>query len=291
MLPAGRLVFTGGIRFLYVLALMLGNGCVLGSPLSDRYAKLSCAIVRIETTSGIGTGFFARSDGLLVTAGHVVYNRTYQKSDGRVTVTATPISGLKLHFTDGTTREATIPPISADDNNNAGVDLAAIRTGISAPCFIPLSGPGTLSVGDSVIALGFPASSSSGVLYSGFLSSLALNAVTKVGVIEGTDEIVSTTRNLLRVQMPITSGASGSPLIADDGTVIGVISEIPIVWTTDLTSLVRKYQTNDSHPQILISGFDTNKILSELAYVVSEFESPGAGLAVPIQYLKTPPVK
>jgi hypothetical protein len=28
--------------------------------------------------------------------------------------------------------------------------------------------------------------------------------------------------------------------------------------------------------------FDTNKILGQLAWVVSEFESPGAGFAVPL---------
>jgi hypothetical protein len=32
-------------------------------------------------------------------------------------------------------------------------------------------------------------------------------------------------------------------------------------------------------------GFDTNQVLAELALVVREFESPGAGLAVPSSYL------
>ena len=75
-----------------------------------------------------------------------------------------------------------------------------------------------------------------------------------------------------------------SPAIADDNSAIGVISEVPLVWTNDLTELVQKGLAPSG---VLISGFDTNRLLAQLALVVHEFESPGSGLAVPITYMRT----
>lgn len=88
--------------------------------------------------------------------------------------------------------------------------------------------------------------------------------------------------------MPITRGASGAPLIADDGTVVGVISEIPLFWTEELTRLIKTYGANGVKSGITVDGFDMAKLLADLALTVSEFESPGAAFAIPIDYLKSP---
>ena len=89
--------------------------------------------------------------------------------------------------------------------------------------------------------------------------------------------------------MPITRGASGAPILSERDEAIGVISEIPIIWTQELQRLVQSYAANGSGSGVFIGSFDTTKALAQLAWVVSEFESPGAGLAVPLSYLDRPP--
>ena len=90
----------------------------------------------------------------------------------------------------------------------------------------------------------------------------------------------------MRVQMPITRGASGAPILSERDEAIGVISEMPIIWTQEL---VQSYAANGSGSGVFIGSFDTTKALAQLAWVVSEFEAPGAGLAVPLSYLDRPP--
>jgi S1-C subfamily serine protease len=97
------------------------------------------------------------------------------------------------------------------------------------------------------------------------------------------------TYDVIRVQMPITPGASGGPIIVDDGDVIGVITENPTVWFNDLNNLIQFEQTQNG-------GFgapesDLAKMVAKLAWVVQQFVTSGAGLAVPVSYLETPESK
>ncbi len=84
--------------------------------------------------------------------------------------------------------------------------------------------------------------------------------------------------------MPITPGASGSPVIDDDGKAIGVVSEAPMIWTQDLADITKIAFTGTG---VRLSGFDTTAILGQLALVVREFETTGSGYAVPLSYLKS----
>jgi hypothetical protein len=95
-------------------------------------------------------------------------------------------------------------------------------------------------------------------------------------------------RDVMRIQMPITAGASGSPVIASDDTAVAIVSEIPVIWTSELSRLIQTMKNSPGGSGIMLSGFDTTVILAQLALIVKEFESPGAGLAVPISYLKLP---
>jgi hypothetical protein len=49
---------------------------------------------------------------------------------------------------------------------------------------------------------------------------------------------------------------------------------------------MQKYGANSASSGVRLNGFDTTKILADLALAVSEFESPGAALAIPEDYLK-----
>jgi len=164
----------------------------------------------------------------------------------------------------------------------ASTDLALLRTHNTTPCFVPLGNADALKIGQHIITIGHPALSGAAVLFEGFISSKHRHLPTPIGYVGS--EPVLPQYEILRVQMPILAGASGSPVISDADEVVGVISEVPTVWTRDLQELVQKGLVPSG---IQIGGFDTNRLLAQLALVVHEFESPGSGLAVPISYLRS----
>jgi hypothetical protein len=74
----------------------------------------------------------------------------------------------------------------------------------------------------------------------------------------------------------------------DDGNkIVGIVSEVPVVWANDLSDLIGT-MARQGHSGVILSGFDTTLLLAKLAWIVREFETPGAGLAVPVSYLKPP---
>src|SRR5947209_8657804 len=83
------------IALLLVSAVLLQNGCLsptanstaateggagLASEahdLTSRFEHLSCAVVRITSEAGGGTGFFIDNKGTIVTVAHVVFDQKY----------------------------------------------------------------------------------------------------------------------------------------------------------------------------------------------------------------------
>jgi S1-C subfamily serine protease len=261
----------------------------MAQSLADRYKTNSAAVVRIETSQGIGTGFFVNNDGLLVTSAHVIYERSFIPHPSTPAMTLNARWPASLIFHDGS--QIPLPPltITQRDIENAVFDLAVIETGIKPKCAIPIGEAAKLQIGDHLIAIGFPASAQSGVLYEGFVSSIHTQVPTMIGQLPGTNQLMHVLRDVMRVQMPITAGASGSPVITDSDEAVGVICEIPVQWTQELIRLVQTFANRQNSSGVILSGFDTTKILAELAWIVREFESPGAGIAVPLSYLQQPP--
>jgi hypothetical protein len=78
-------------------------------------------------------------------------------------------------------------------------------------------------------------------------------------------------------------------VIADSDSVVGVISEVPVILTQDVAKIAEVFGGNKNLSSgVSLSGFDVTKTLGELSWIVSQFESPGAGLAVPISDLGEP---
>jgi hypothetical protein len=126
-------------------------------------------------------------------------------------------------------------------------------------------------------------------LYDGFLSSRHPHAPIPVGAVGL--QTISTTHEIIRVQMPLTPGTSGSPVISDDNKAIGVVSEEPVLWTKqlqDFIALSRAPGFSGGEVVTYSNGMtiDPTALLAQLAAIVHDFESPGAGLAVPTYYLK-----
>jgi hypothetical protein len=88
--------------------------------------------------------------------------------------------------------------------------------------------------------------------------------------------------------MPITPGASGSPIITDSNVVGGIVSEVPIVLTRDVQRIAAAFGNKDVKSGITFGNFDLTKTVGELAWLVQQFETPGAGLAIPVSYLNRP---
>jgi len=274
-------------RFVLIFAASLLPVTGSGASLVDRFHDLSCAVVRIDIDGGSGTGFFVNKTGRLLTAAHVVYDKQWGLKNSQIEFSVTPKQHPKMMRSDGT-----IMPIKIMQPDDAGkivaeVDLAVVETGIDSSCYIPIGDSSGLKVGQHLISIGFPASNPTGVLYDGFLSAEHTHLPVPIGHVEGHAETAIIARyEVLRVQMPITPGASGAPVIDDNDQVVGIMSESPIIITNDIQSIIKTFGTTGLGSGITLSGFDTTKILAELAWVVSQFETPGSGYAVPVQYLK-----
>jgi hypothetical protein len=193
--------------------------------------------------------------------------------------------GLRYRTATGGNQPLVVETPSAEDAERATADLALLKTGIKTSCFIPLGNSETLQVGTPVIAIGYPSLTPSAALYEGFVSSRYKHLPIPVGFVGS--KPVYPQYEVIRIQMPITPGTSGSPVIDDGNRVVGVVSEVPVIWTNDLSELVGAMAKQRSST-VMLSGFDTNLLLAKLAWIVHDFESPGAGLAVPVSYLKPP---
>lgn len=251
-----------------------------GNSLKDRYNAAVCSIALITTEAGTGTGFFVNDKGDMVTAAHVVSSKTYAFQGDKVVFSVAVATSLQV--TPHGEKIVTLPSSSVDvSGEEFDSDLAFIHTGLKPPCWIPLSKTSTTSTGDHLISIGFPGfDNGNAILYEGFLSGRFKRPQIAVANVDG--KAIFPGYEVMKVQMPITSGASGSPVIDDSGHVVSVISEIPIIWTQELNAIA---QAGGRPSGVTLSGFDTVKILGQLALVVREFESPGSGYAVPTSYL------
>lgn len=247
--------------------------------LRDRYVSMACAIALIQTERGTGTGFFVNANGDMVTAAHVISTKSFSmKPNSQVDFT---VSVDKQVYVTAQGQPRIQVMDAYVDNAESSTDLAFIHTTVKPPCFIPLGDSASTKTGDHLLSIGFPGiDNGNPILYEGFLSGRFPHPPTAVAIING--ESIVPHYEILKVQMPITPGASGSPVIDDSGKVIAVISESPIIWTQDLESITKAAGSGSG---IALSGFDVVKTLGQLALVVREFESPGSGYAVPVSGL------
>jgi S1-C subfamily serine protease len=158
-------------HLLVVAAIVLGGADAMADDLAARYEKLSRAVVRIETALGGGTGFFINSTGRMVTAAHVVFDRSFIGSSTQFALKLAPRWPASAVFHDGIKKPLPNLNLSQIDVENAAFDLAVVETGLASPDYLPIGKAAPIKVGNRVIAIGFPGSANSGVLYEAFISS------------------------------------------------------------------------------------------------------------------------
>jgi S1-C subfamily serine protease len=252
--------------------------------LAERYDRLSCAVVQITFDGGTGTGFFINANGDVLTAAHVALNRVFSEPTADQTKMDIDYkAGLRI-IRDGKPLEPlSLPKLLPADIQRATADLAILRTGLKTDCYLPVDeNPADMNIGRHVIAIAYPLSVPSSALYEGFISARYQHLPLPVAIVN--NKPVYPTYDVLRIQMPSTAGASGGPIIGDDGHVIGVLTENPIFWSNDLNALIQLQEQPEGGSNAGAS--EPAKMLANLAWVMKEFLTSGAGFAVPVSYLE-----
>ncbi|MEO8538356.1 MAG: trypsin-like peptidase domain-containing protein [bacterium] len=159
------------------------------------------SIVRIETNSGVGSGFVVDSNGYILTNNHVVLTNA-----GRVA------NAIRVTLSDGSVVTATVV------GTDAKSDLAVIKidkTGLAALPFADLS---NVVIGQDVVAIGYALDLTGG---EGPSYSVTRGIVSQKnrGISEGS---ATTILGAIQTDAAINHGNSGGPLLNMFGEVVGI---------------------------------------------------------------------
>jgi len=159
----------------------------LDEPIAEAAEVILPSVVHIQAAGGVGSGVIYGSDGLIITAAHVV--------DGQETV--------RVRFADGEQVSGTVLGTVPD------VDIAVIevdRNGLPAAAF-NVEKP---RVGQTAIAIGSP---------WGLVSTVTAGIVSAV---DQTNCGALTCASMVQTDAAINTGNSGGPLVDRQGAVIGI---------------------------------------------------------------------
>ncbi|MGD0902310.1 MAG: serine protease [Terracidiphilus sp.] len=264
--------------------------------LAQRFNDIRCALVLIQAGPRLGTGFFISGDGDLATASHVLGDRAFAPlPNGAINVTISIPSTISITDSKGVRTE--IPARSVEFNPDAWVaDVARIKTGVSTSCWLREADDRGSRPGEHLIAMGYPGLSFQALtIYTGIMSArLRTNLPTMIN-----DKLAFTAPNeFIRVQMPISTGLSGAPIIDDENQALGIVTNAG-GWTEDLDHLLLAFRGGafatplpapapGRSPNSVSFSLNSMAVTAELAALFHDFASPGYGDAVPLRYLRIP---
>ena len=158
-------------------------------PVAAVAASLSPSVVQLETGFGLGSGVIYDSNGLILTAAHVVEGADQ----------------VSVILSDGTRLEGFV--VGTDPAS----DIAVVRVNEAGLPAAPLALDGELTVGQMAVAIGSP---------------FGLNGTVTAGVVSAVAEPVpgpdGRIRTMIQTDAPINPGNSGGALANRDGEVIGI---------------------------------------------------------------------
>jgi S1-C subfamily serine protease len=164
------------------------------------FAAVAPSVVTVEglgadgkTVNDIGTGVVANTDGVILTAFHVVNGA----------------KGIRVIFADGTPSAATVA--QADP----AMDIAALAPATRPTVLVPavLGSSGRVAIGNTVLAIG---------------NQLGLTSSFTAGVISGLDRTATEPGDirltgLIQFDAAVNPGSSGGPLVNARGETIGIV--------------------------------------------------------------------
>jgi hypothetical protein len=153
----------------------------------DVVEKMKPAVVVVETDKGLGSGFFVKSDGTLVTNHHVVAGAT----------------ALNVRLATGEVFRKVYLLADSEDR-----DLALLRVEGSNLPTVPLGDSNQVKVGEEVLLVGAP---------RGLEETVSNGIVSSTRLLESGTKVIQTTASA-------SPGSSGGPLVNRSGTVLGVMS-------------------------------------------------------------------
>ncbi len=168
------------------------------------YKKYGAGVVRVEHSTGLGSGFVIDSEGHILTNAHVV-----DGAKGEITVSFS-------------NEERVVAKVIGIDN---ATDVALLKVDLpaSALTVIPLGDSATQQVGDPVVAIGNPFGQDRTVT-SGIISAVARSIQAPNGFM---------INDAIQTDASINHGNSGGPLLNMQGRVIGINSQIDTGGTGD----------------------------------------------------------
>ncbi len=263
----------------------------------QRFNDIKCALVLISRPGSVGTGVFISADGDIATASHVLGDRAFKSlPDG------TYEAGLNMPafftITDCHGNSTEVPNAKVESNGDAwGVDLAVLRSGIHSNCWLATDDVTVPRPGEPLITMGFPGLAwGSLAIYTGIVSTATLRMNLVVGFSDS-QQPIKQLNDFIQVQMPISAGLSGSPIIDGNNRVIGILT-MAGASTPELDALIQLNRLNafavppqpaaaqPGQRQVTLNPFS---LVAQLAENLKNFASPGYGDAVPIRYLRKGP--
>ncbi len=172
--------------------------------ITTMYKKYGAGVVRVEHSTGLGSGFVIDSEGHILTNAHVV-----DGAKGEITVSFS-------------NEERVVAKVIGIDN---ATDVALLKVDLpaSALTVIPLGDSATQQVGDPVVAIGNPFGQDRTVT-SGIISAVARSIQAPNGFM---------INDAIQTDASINRGNSGGPLLNMQGRVIGINSQIDTGGTGD----------------------------------------------------------
>jgi len=168
-----------------------------GMTIEQMYKQYGNGVVRVEHSSGLGSGFVIDSEGHILTNAHVV-----DGAQGDITVSFS-------------NNEKVVAKVVGVDN---ATDVAVLKVDVpsSALTVIPLGDSAGLKVGSGVVAIGNPFGQDRTVT-SGIISAVARSIQAPNGF---------SINGAIQTDAAINHGNSGGPLLDMSGQVIGINSQI-----------------------------------------------------------------
>lgn len=159
------------------------------SKANEVYKQASASVILIKTDKGAGTGFIVSSNGLIVTAFHVIDGATK----------------MAIKTPSGDIYDA-VSLVSKDERR----DIAVLKvSGFDMPA-ANLGNSNSATPGDQVIVMGNP------------LGSEELQTSVSDGIVSGLRDL-GDGHKVIQVTAPVSRGHSGGPAFSANGEVIGVV--------------------------------------------------------------------